>query len=197
MAQRKKAPKRGRPKGGKNMRRNERGNWVNQYGVEFTPQERRDLENAVRRAMRLRKKQLETVGDMPRFTGGKPTGDTVSSLQAFGKEGDFIIRPRTASMQRFRSKRDFNRYLKQTQGINLDGYVDKKARDYKSNYMRALRDTFGADADPLIKKIRYMRVDKYRQIVETDEDAEIGYIYDASDLQGKLEKLNRIFGVEE
>lgn len=196
MAYKKRNP-RGRNRGTPNLQRGKDGTLTNQHGVTFTADEKRALENAVKRARRLREKQLREWGEMPRMAGGKPTGDTVATLQKFGKESDFIIKDRTASLQRFTSRKQFTTYLKKTQGLDLDTYVDKRTREYKSNYMEALRRAYGADADDVIKKVRYMRVDKFRQLIEQDEDLEIRQVYPTNgDTDARLNRIRFSFGLE-
>ena len=67
------------------------GGVVNQHNIAFTDEERKALNNAVKRANKLRNKMLEEESHLPRKYGGVDSGDTRRSLQLMGQESDFII----------------------------------------------------------------------------------------------------------
>ena len=81
----------GRKKGSKNLKKTDDGNLLNQHGVVFTPQEKKLLESAVNRANAKRMRMLKQEGNLTRYVAGKPTDDSVRSLQLMGKESDFIL----------------------------------------------------------------------------------------------------------
>mgnify|MGYP007057751725 CR=1 FL=1 len=87
----------GRSAGTPNLKRVD-GGLENQYGVRFTPEEKKALEQAVNTANRKRARMLEQEAKLPRMIVGKETGDTVRSLQLMDKESDFILRRKTKSL---------------------------------------------------------------------------------------------------
>lgn len=187
----------GRTPGRKNLVRTDAGTLRNQHGVEFTEQEKKALESAVNAANRKRKKMLEQEAQLPRRVAGKETGDTVASLQLMGRESDFILQPKTKSLQRFKSKEDYNRYMKNLQRVNAPDYIDARVRQYKRNHMKAIENAFGDDAKDVVMKIRMMKPADYMKLVASDENLEISYIYEPTQRQGRLNQIRQSLGMKE
>ena len=185
----------GREKGRKNLKRVD-GGLQNQFGVVFTENEKKALEQAVNTANRKRKRMLEQEAKLPRMVGGKDTGDTVASLQLMGKESDFILQRKTKSLQRFKSKEDYNRYMKNLERVNDRDYITERVRLYKRNHMKALENAYGDEAKDVIMKIRMMKPKDYMQMVQSDENLEISYIYDPSARSGKLNQMRASMGMK-
>lgn len=187
----------GRKEGRKNLKRTDRGTLLNQHGVEFTEADKKLLENEANKANRKRMRMLEAEGKLPRKSGGKDTGDTVRSLQLMGKESDFILARKSKSLQRFKSREDFENYIDQLRYVNSDTYIDDKTRLYKRNHMTALENVFGDEAKDVIMKIRMMKPEDYRALLQSDEDLEVSYIYDPSARAGKLNRIRAALGMKE
>lgn len=186
----------GRKSGTPNLKKTPTGQLVNQYGVVFTPDEKKALESSVNRANAKRKKMLKEAATLPRMVRGQPTGDTVGSLQLMGKESDFILARKTKSLQRFRTREDYDRYMKNLTRVNSPNYLDDRIRLYKRNHMKALENAFGDDAKDIIMKIRMMKPKDYMKMVQSDEGLEIGYIYDPSQASGRLNQMRASLGMK-
>ena len=188
----------GRAKGRKNLRRNNAGNLVNQYGVTFTPAEKKALESAVNTANRQRRQMLKEEATLPRMVKGKPTGDTVGTLQLMGKESDFILSKKTKSLQRFKSRDQFDKYLAKLKhtNANKDEYLAERVRLYKRNHMKALQNAYGDEAKDVVMKIRMMKPADYMKMIQQDETLEISYVYDPSDRAGKLNQIRASMGMK-
>ena len=185
----------GRKEGRKNLKKTATG-YVNQHGVEFTAEERKDLERAVNRVNAKRKRMLEAEGNLPRLVGGKPTGGKVSELQTMGKESDFIISRKSKSLQRFKSREDFERYMKNLRDVGSPEWLDTKTREYKRNHMKAIENVFGDEASDVLMKIRMMKPKDYRELLQSDEDLEVSYVYDPSERTGKLNRIRAALGMK-
>ncbi len=182
-------------KGRKNLRRTDEG-LLNQYGVTFSEDEKRALVNAVNRANRKRSKMLKEAATLPRMVSGRATGDTVGSLQLMGKESDFILAKKTKSLQRFRSREQFENYMNTLERVNSKDYLTDRIRLYKRNHMKALENAYGDDAKDVIMKIRMMKPDDYMKMVQQDESLEISYVYDPSARTGKLNQIRASMGMK-
>lgn len=185
----------GRQSGRKNLVKVD-GGVKNQFGVVFTLDEKKALEQAVNTANRKRARMLEQEAKLPRMVGGKDTGDTVASLQLMGKESDFILQRKTKSLQRFQSKEDYNRYMKNLQRVNQRDYITERVRLYKRNHMKAIENAYGDEAKDIVMKIRMMKPADYMKMVQSDEMLEISYIYDPSARSGKLNQLRGSLGMK-
>lgn len=185
----------GRVKGRKNLKYID-GSIHNQYGVTFTPEEKKLLEREANKANAKRMKMLEEEANLPRKSGGVDTGDTVRSLQLMGKESDFILSRKSKSLQRFKTREDFENYLDNLKKVNSPTYIDDRTRLYKRNHMKALENVFGDEAKDVIMKIRMMKPEDYRKLLQSDEDMEVGYIYDPSEGSQKLNRIRRSLGMK-
>ena len=177
----------GRAPGRKNLKRTEDG-YENQYGVTFTEEQKKALERAVDRSNYRRKKMLAEVDAL---------NPQHSQLRLMGKESDFIITRQSKSLQRFKSMEDFEKFMDKQDRIRSGEYLEERTRAYKRNYMKALDNAFGDDAKDVKMKVRMMKPEQFRKLVESDELAEIGYIYDPSARSGKLNQIRASFGKAE
>lgn len=184
----------GREKGRKNLKKTATG-YLNQHGVEFTQADRKALEREVNKANAKRKRMLEAEGNLPRKVGGKETGGRVKELQLMGKESDFIISRKSKSLQKFKSREDFERYMEHLSQVNSPDYIDEKTRDYKRNHMKAIENVFGDEGKDVIMKIRMMKPKDYRELLQSDEDLEVSYVYDPSERTGKLNRIRAALGM--
>lgn len=186
----------GRVEGRKNLKKLESGNVQNVHGIVFTPEEKKALEREVNKVNAKRKRQLQAEAKLERKVGGVDTGDTVASLQQMGKESDFIIARRSKSLQRFATKEQYSEYMDSLKKINSPTYIDDRTRMYKRNHMKAIQEAYGDDAKDVLMKIRMMKPEEYRKLVQSDENLEIGYIYDPSQRAGKLNQIRASLGMK-
>lgn len=177
----------GRKPGRKNLKRVD-GGYVNQHGLTFTEEQKKALERAVDKSNYQRKKMLAEADELnPRN----------SQLRLMGKESDFIISRQSKSLQQFKSMEDFEKFMAKQDRIRSGEYLDDATRLYKRNYMKALENAFGDDAKDIKMKVRMMKPEEFRKMVEGDELAEIGYIYDPSARAGKLNQIRSAFGMRQ
>lgn len=162
------------------------GGLRNQHGVVFTPEQKRALERAVDRSNYRRKKQLSEVSEL------------TNQLHLMGKESDFIITRQSKSLQRFKSMEEFEQYMDKQARIQSGEYLEDRTRLYKANYMKAIDNVFGEAGKGVKMKVRMMKPEKFRELVETlGDEMEIGYIYDPQARMGKLNKIRSLLGMRE
>lgn len=171
--------------------------FVNKHGIEFTFEERKKLESKVNAVNRKRMKMLEEEAKLPRLIGGVDTGEKIEEVQKMGKESDMIISRRSKSLQRFTSREQYEHYLKRLDYIKSDDYLKDRIKLYKRNHMAALENVFGDDAKDVIMKVRMMKPKDYMELIQSDEDLEINYIYDPSARAGKLNRIRQSLGMKE
>lgn len=194
MAKTKKKPE-GRKKGVPNLVKVD-GGYKNQYGVTFTEKEKRALESAVNSANRKRKKMLAEEAALPRMLKGEQLNVEHGQLQLMGKESDFIIAKRTKSLQRFKDKEQYEKYMRNLERVNSKDYIGERTKLYKRNHMKAIENVFGDEGKDVMMKIRMMNPDKYRKMVQADEFLEINYVYDPSERTGKLNQIRASLGMK-
>lgn len=178
----------GRVSGRKNLKYTDQG-IINQHGVIFSEDEKKALEQAVNTANRKRAAMLKHEATLPRKVMGVDTGQTVGQLHLMGKESDFILARKTKSLQRFKTRDDYERYMKNLSRVNARDYIGERTKLYKRNHMAALENVFGDDAKDVMMKIRMMKPADYMKLVQSDEMLEISYVYDPSARAGKLNQI--------
>lgn len=186
----------GRKKGIPNLKKIE-GGYENRYGVTFTQEEKTALERAVNRSNYYSKKLREKEGALPRFAGGKPTGQTVANLQAMGKESDFMISRQSRSLQGFHSREEYEAFMDKQARIQSGEYLDDMTRAYKRNHMKAIENVFGDEAKDVLMRIRMMKPADYRELLQKDELLEVNYVYDPSARSGKLNQIRQSLNMRE
>jgi len=178
----------GRGTGKKNLKKVD-GGLLNQHGVVFTPEQKRALERAVDRSNYRRKKQLEEADKL---------NPNHSQLRLMGKESDFIVTRQSKSLQRFKSMEEYEKFMDKQARIQSGEYLEDRTRLYKSNYMKAIDNVFGEVGAGVKMKVRMMKPEKFRELVETlGDEMEIGYIYDPQARMGKLNKIRSLLGMRE
>jgi hypothetical protein len=185
----------GRQEGRKNLKKVGDG-YINQEGVRFTEQEKKRLESLVNSTNRKRKIMEQIEASLPRYIGGVDTHTKLGSKEErMGKESDFILAKKTKSLQRFKSKKEYDLYIKQLERVNDPAYLEKRVKQYQKNYIKALRKTFGAGAKEAVKAIKNMDWQTYMKTVQQDENLEISYVYDPKTRSWKLELINTALNV--
>ena len=81
--------------------------------------------------------------------------------------------------------------------IQTGEYLEDRTRLYKKNYMKALDNVFGDEAKGIKMKIRMMKPEDYRKMVENDEFLEINYIYEVDAQEGKLAQIRKSLGMKQ
>ena len=172
----------GRSKDIKNLIRTD-GGYTNQHGVTFSEEQKKALERAVNRSNYQRKKMLAEAEAL------NPHKTQLRLMEK--EESDFIISRQSKSLQQFKSMEAFERFMDKQERIRTGEYLDDATRLYKSNYMQALENAFGDEAKGIKMKIRMMKPEEYRKMVENDEFLEIGYLYEPDAVEGKLSQIRR------
>lgn len=197
MAQ-KKAPGKGRQKGAKNLVRTD-DYIINQYGVQITKDEYRRLQNAVRTTNRKRKQMEEYFADKPLMMGKKPSPQTRDQLRLMGQELDVMIRKRSAAVNRFKDRKEFENYLNATIRATKTDYIRERGILYKKNTIAAIHKEFGMFpelAKGLAMKIQMMPQKQFIDLIGTDELFEIQYIYSAQEKIRQLMRMRDALGMK-
>lgn len=169
---------------GKNLTVGVDGYVYNQYGVEFTIEEKKRLESLVNTANAKRRRMLRKEEQMQLFTGGEAQG--VGVAESFmGRESDFVIQAKTKSLQRFRTREDYENYVRNLERVNKRDYINVRIEQYRDNYLKALKQE-GFD-DSIINAIAQMKPKDFMKLSQSEEYARFGFVYD----NGQREAVTR------
>lgn len=171
------------------------GGFINSSGVFISTEERKALEAAVNKANRKRTKMLKDESHIMRLFGARPTGHTIGELRTMGTEGDFILSRKSKSLQQFASRESFDIYMRNLRRVNEPNYLTIRAKQYKANYLKALKDTFAwDDIKDVYMKIQMTPALEYMRSVDIDEAMEIGYLYEKESYYSKLNNVRAAAG---
>lgn len=170
-----------RRKGAKRLQTTNRGTKINQYGVRFTPSEQQELKRLVQASNRKRNKiitQAEKIAP--------------PSYLKYTKPVVFAPRKASQSLNRFKSREEFNAYMASLRKVSKPNFVASRVALYKKNVAKALRNVFGSEVTGLIRKIKQMTDAQFQSLTITHaQDFNIDYIYYDPE-NNKLRELNRI-----
>ena len=165
------------------LKRNNRKSVILRNGQRITLNEQKALRSAVNSANRKRKRMIERL-----------PAEAKAKYKDFGIESDFVMRKKSASLSRFRNKKEFDRYLRNVRRIASGEFERKRAETYKQNYIRALRNTFNSQANKAIRAVKDLGLKQFRHLVESEQLEEIGYIYYDPNNE-KITKINSQLGI--
>lgn len=175
--------KRGRTKGTKNLKRTNRGSIILPSGEKITPAEQKAFRSAVVSANKKRKRLIE---QLPK--------EAKENYKIFGVESDWVLRNKSASITRFKNKKQFKLYLKQLRKTTKREYVTNLVEIYRNNFTRAIYNTFNSSADvsELINFINGLSTKDLEKLTLSEELSNIGYVYyDPKKVSVKLETLKK------
>lgn len=175
----------GRKKKIPNLKRVE-GGFQNQHGVVFTAEQKKALENSVRRSNYVRDKQIKEEDAMV-----SASGRSNAQLKLMGKESDFIIARQSRSLQGFKSMEEYEAFMEKQARIQSGEHLRDRTELYRANHIKSLENVFGDDAKDVIEHIRNMDLKEYREMLQKDEFLEVNYVYDPSALAGKLNQIRK------
>lgn len=175
----------GRKKKVPNLKRVE-GGFQNQHGVIFTPEQKKALENSVRRSNYAREKQLNAE-----------YGDKNALQRYLSQESDFIIARQARSLQGFKSMEEYEAFMDKQARIQSGEYLKDRTELYRANHILALESVFGDEGKDVIAKIESMDLAEYREMIKKDIFLEVNYIYDPSAMTGKLNQIRKSLKIQE
>lgn len=149
------------------LRKTSRGTIILPNNERITLSEQKELKNAVRRANRMRDKDIERIN--------KTTSKV--KYNRFGFESDFLLRKKNANFSKFRNKKEFKTYLRNVKRQASGSTSLHRIRVYKQNYETALRKAYNSGANKAISLLRKIDGLAIRDAHESGTLEPIGYIY--------------------
>lgn len=147
----------------------------NMHGVRFTQNNRRTLESLVNSANRKAKNLANIEANMQLYAGGEKVPAKVAD-KLMGRSSDFAFNRKSKSLQQFKTKEDFQNYIKNLRKITKHDYIDKVSKTYQKNYIKAMRKQ--GLPDDLIREINNLTPEQFRKLSQSEELVRFGYIYD-------------------
>lgn len=162
------------------------GGIVNQHGVFFSNEQRKELEKAVARSNRIRKKMLKQWDAL---------NPVAYQQRKWGKDSDIILTRQSKSMQGFKSLEAYEAFMDKQARIQSGEHLDEMLKLYKRNYMKAVRDHLN-DAG-IEMRIRMMKPADFAKLVEEKgEDMEINYVYDPTSVNNRRNRIRDLLGMK-
>lgn len=189
---RKKAPSRG-----KNLIRTD-DYITNQFGVKISQDEVKRMQSLVRRVNYKRNKMIKEFADKPLYYGGKKLDEDRRQLSLMGEEMDIMIRKRSAAVNQFGSKKEFNAYVRQLERVADTDYMEYRSRLYKRNLMKAIEEKYANFPDQtkgILMKIRMMKPEEFQKLIGTDRLFQIKEHYMLGGALNRLANMRERLGL--
>lgn len=165
----------------KRLSKTSRGSYKLQSGEFITKTEKQKLQKLVYAINRKRKRQLEKLPNVAR-----------KKYQTFGYETDFIYRKKSARLNKFRTRLEFEQYYKNLKRITRAGHENAVLNTYRANFKSSINKVFGSSGSELIKFINSISNDELKALSLSEELSNIGYVYyEPQSAKNKLETLTR------
>lgn len=163
----------------KNLKRKD-GLIINQFGVKITDEEARQLRNVVQKVNRKAAKMEKSFEGMPLFFGSHRLDENRQQLKLMGEQMDIMIRKRSAGLQSFQTRAQFENYLRNTKRAAETDYIDYRGKLYKRNLIKAINEQF-AQFPEMVKgvtmKIQMMPQAQFQKMVGSNRAMQISYMY--------------------
>lgn len=148
---------------------------VTGQGIATTKYELKELSLGVRRINRERKKELERAAPSTK----KGTMGTIRQNNLIPKR----FNPNEITRQNWKA------FVESVERQSMPSYTEGKMLTYKENYIRALENIFGPDADEVIGIVRALPPSKVYQAFYDNPNLQLGFIYDPLDAAVILEEI--------
>lgn len=188
---------RGRAKGQKNLIRKD-NTIINQFGVKFSQDEVRQMQNLVRRVNRKREKMLKAEAGQPIYWGNRKLDEDRDQLRLMGEELDLVIRKRSASLQKFKSRREFNHFMKMTAKASETDYLDYRGKLYKRNLITAIKEQYAGFPDEIkgiLMKIQMMPQKEFQEKIGNNRLFQIHYHYSIGGQLSRIQGMRDFLGL--
>lgn len=193
------ANKKARGRTGRNLKRTP-DYIINEQGVKITHEEARQLRNLVAKINRKASKQEKEFDGLPLFYGSRQLDENRQQLKLMGEEMDIMIRRRSASLNQFKSRRQFTAFLKSTERAASIDYLDYRGKLYKRNLMKAIEEQFKEYPDltkGLLMKIRMMPQREFQKMIGVNRALQIGFVYSISQRMAQLMAMRESLGLRD
>ena len=192
------AKKKGPGRTGPNLEKHD-GFIINQYGVKITNEEARALRNIVARVNYKAKKMEKQFEGVPVYVGTKQLDANREQLKMMGEEMDILIRKRSASLNQFRSKKALESFMERTQKVAELDYIEYRAKLYKKNLMKKIREEYGVFPDlvkGVLMRIQMTKPKDLIQLVGVNKAMEIKFHYQIGKRLERLMDLRDSLGLK-
>lgn len=167
----------------------------NEHGLVVQRETYSRIKQEIAQLNRKNKKRLRKIEKKQFKSRGEDTEEKVRDRVLMGDTRYNEFKPKKFNFNRFRSEKELKEYEKTLKKKIHPKYYAKKAKRYKANYIRGLKNIFGKMGKKLISKVKSMDADEFMTLYYTEDIANIDFMYEFMDVMAKLSELEMIFGV--
>lgn len=149
---------------------------------------------AVKEANKVRDKTAKKVLGSEFMDRGTGQGFSVEqSRYAMGDGRYFYLKPIKMNVERFRSAKEMQDYMDSVEKGNTEKAILKRDREFRKNYIKALKNVFGKASASLRKKVQSMELSEFMRMFYTENIADFNFIYDAFAASSRVKELEALF----
>lgn len=170
-----------------------------QYYFYVTRQEYKDLQKAVRRQNAYARKLMQKADSIPLTEAGKNQAITVASyisqirpkIEREGLRSPYAqFFPIKIQKSTIRSREHFENFRNAVKGFHTAKAYKKINQQAQANFVQALENTFGTNAEPLIVLISQLSPNDFLSFYESDVQVDFDYIYDPTQVMKVLSSVS-------
>jgi hypothetical protein len=113
-----------------------------------------------------------------------------------GEMGDprtLELKPKKFNFDKIRPGKEWEKFKESVEKQSKSIYSTEKMERFKDNYINALRNVFGNNAEDIISIIKDLSPEDITSTFFADEQASIDFIYDPIDAAAKLDALTEVW----
>lgn len=167
----------------------------NEHGLVVSRETYNELKSQVNKINKENKKRLKRYENKNFKSRGKDTEEKVKDRKLMGDTRYNEFKPKKFNFNRFRNKQELEDYEESLKKRTNEKYWDKKAKQYKENYIKGLENVFGKMGKKLISRVKKMKTEDFLEMYYTEDIANIDFMYEFMDVIAKLHELETIFNV--
>ena len=158
----------------------------------MTKWERQEIARSLSIINRARAREFARINEMEVKSRGIPLGLKRGEM---GPARTKAFLPKQKA-EKFRSRSELEEYRRTLAKQAKQGYISGTDEQYKQNYFKALRDVYGAAAEPLIARLDTLPARTMVNKMYAEQEGDIHFIYDRFDKRAKMEILESIWESE-
>jgi uncharacterized protein YvpB len=159
-------------------------------GNTITEWEKKELSLKVAQINRARTIERQKVENIEALSRGKPVGLKRGEM---GNIRTQELQPKKFNFDKIRPGKEWEKFKESVEKQSKSIYSTEKMERFKDNYINALRNVFGNNAEDIISIIKDLSPEDITSTFFADEQASIDFIYDPIDAAAKLDALTEVW----
>lgn len=153
-----------------------------------------EAKEAVKAANKTRSKEAKRILGKEFTDRSIGSGFSVRESRYMMGDGRYqYLKPIKMNVNRFRSEKELAEFTRAIKEANSAKAIEKRNREFRANYLQALKTTYGKQSAQLRKAIKKLSLKQFMEIYYTENIAGFDFVYTVFGPPTELEELKAIF----